>query len=94
MVLQASLLESKGCPVTRIVQQLIWPTGALPETRPQSILKDTYDRRTDIIMKQPMIDENSNVVSNIVYADAKGKKKAVSGLQVRLIRERHGYYWN
>ncbi|MDR8470736.1 hypothetical protein FPK58_28480, partial [Acinetobacter baumannii] len=30
----------------------------------------------------------------IVYADAKGEKKAVSGLQVRLIRERRDYYWN
>ena len=29
-----------------------------------------------------------------MYADAKGEKKAVSGLQVRLIRERRDYYWN
>ena len=45
-------------------------------------------------MKQPVVDENSNAAFDIVYADAKGEKKAVSGLQVRLIRERRDYYWN
>jgi hypothetical protein len=45
-------------------------------------------------VKQPVVDENSNAAFDIVYADAKGEKKAVSGLQVRLIRERRDYYWN
>jgi uncharacterized protein YfaS (alpha-2-macroglobulin family) len=45
-------------------------------------------------VKQPVVDENSNAAFEIVYADAKGEKKAVSGLQVRLIRERRDYYWN
>ncbi|MER3625475.1 hypothetical protein J8803_29505, partial [Klebsiella pneumoniae] len=57
VVLQASLLESGGRPVTRAV-------------------------------KQPVVDENSNAAFDIVYADVKGEKKAISGLQVRLIRER------
>jgi uncharacterized protein YfaS (alpha-2-macroglobulin family) len=37
------------------------------------------------------VDENSNAAFDIVYADAKGEKKAVSGLQVRLIRERRDF---
>ena len=45
-------------------------------------------------MNQPIVDENSNAAFDIVYADAQGEKKAVSGLQVRLIRERRDYYWN
>jgi hypothetical protein len=39
-------------------------------------------------VNQPIVDENSNAAFDIVYADAQGEKKAVSGLQVRLIRER------
>ena len=38
--------------------------------------------------------EGSNAAFDIVYSDAQGVKKAVSGLQVRLIRERRDYYWN
>ncbi|MBD4544191.1 hypothetical protein GUG61_20775, partial [Xanthomonas citri pv. citri] len=45
-------------------------------------------------VKQPVVDENSNAAFDIVYADVKGEKKAISGLQVRLIRERRDYYWN
>ncbi|WP_163540489.1 hypothetical protein, partial [Klebsiella pneumoniae] len=40
------------------------------------------------------VDENGNASFDIVYADASGTKKAVSGLQVRLIRERRDYFWN
>ncbi|WP_434639304.1 alpha-2-macroglobulin family protein [Klebsiella sp. I138] len=94
VVLQASLLESGGRPVTRTVQQPIWPADTLPGIRPEFALKDVYDYRTDSTVKQPVVDENSTAAFEIVYADAKGEKKAVSGLQVRLIRERRDYYWN
>lgn len=94
VILQASLLESGGRPVTRTVQQAIWPAEALPGIRPEFALKDVYDYRTDSTVKQPVVDENSNAGFEIVYADAAGDKKAVSGLQVRLIRERRDYYWN
>ncbi|QDI07455.1 hypothetical protein electrica_01260 [Klebsiella electrica] len=94
VVLQASLLESGGRPVTRTVQQPIWPADTLPGIRPEFALKEVYDYRTDTTVKQPVVDENSTAAFEIVYADAKGEKKAVSGLQVRLIRERRDYYWN
>ncbi|MEF3089732.1 alpha-2-macroglobulin family protein [Raoultella scottii] len=94
VILQASLLESGGRPVTRTVQQAIWPADALPGIRPEFTLKDVYDYRTDSTVKQPVVDENSTAGFEIVYADAAGDKKAVSGLQVRLIRERRDYYWN
>ncbi|WP_159867915.1 MULTISPECIES: alpha-2-macroglobulin [unclassified Raoultella] len=94
VILQASLLESGGRPVTRTVQQAIWPAEALSGIRPGFALKDVYDYRTDSTVKQPVVDENSNAGFEIVYADAAGDKKAVSGLQVRLIRERRDYYWN
>ncbi|AMO47757.1 protease inhibitor [Enterobacter sp. FY-07] len=94
VILQASLLESGGRPVTRRAQQAIWPAQALPGIRPQFASKAVYDYRTDTTVNQPIVDEDSNAAFDIVYADAEGNKKAVSDLQVRLIRERRDYFWN
>jgi len=94
VILQASLLESAGRPVTRRAEQAIWPADALAGIRPQFANKSVYDYRTDSTVSQPMVDENSSAGFDIVYADAQGNKKAVSGLQVRLIRERRDYFWN
>lgn len=94
VIFQGSLLESGGRPVTRRVEQAIWPADALPGIRPQFASKSVYDYRTDSTVKQPIVDEGSNAAFDIVYSDAQGVKKAVSGLQVRLIRERRDYYWN
>ncbi|UXY12198.1 alpha-2-macroglobulin family protein [Kosakonia sp. ML.JS2a] len=94
VILQASLLESGGRPVTRRAQQAIWPAQALPGIRPQFASKAVYGYRTDTTVNQPIVDEDSNAAFDIVYADAEGKKIAVSDLQVRLIRERRDYFWN
>ena len=94
VILQASLLESGGRPVTRRAEQAIWPAQALPGIRPQFAAKAVYDYRTDTTVNQPIVDENGNAGFDIVYADPQGVKKAVSGLKVRLIRERRDYYWN
>lgn len=94
VIFQGSLLESGGRPVTRRAEQAIWPADALPGIRPQFASKSVYDYRTDSTVKQPIVDEGSNASFDIVYSDAQGVKKAVSGLQVRLIRERRDYYWN
>lgn len=94
VVLQASLLESGGRPVTRRAEQAVWPAATLPGIRPQFASKAVYDYRTDTTVNQPIVEENSQAGFDIVYADASGVKKAVSGLQVRLIRERRDYSWN
>lgn len=94
VIFQGSLLESGGRPVTRRAEQAIWPADALPGIRPQFASKSVYDYRTDSTVKQPIVDEGSNAAFDIVYSDAQGVKKAVSSLQVRLIRERRDYYWN
>ena len=94
VILQASLLESGGRPVTRRAEQAIWPADTLPGIRPQFAVKAVYDYRTDTTVNQPIVDEDSNAAFEIVYVDAQGEKKAVSGLQVRLIRERRDYYWD
>ena len=94
VILQASLLESGGRPVTRRAEQAIWPADTLPGIRPQFAVKAVYDYRTDTTVNQPIVDEDSNAAFDIVYVDAQGEKKAVSGLQVRLIREHRDYYWD
>ena len=94
LVLQASLLESGGRPVTRRAEQAIWPGDALPGIRPQFSSKEIYDYRTDSTRTQPIVDEDTNAGFDIVYANAKGEKLAVSGLDVRLIRERRDYFWS
>lgn len=94
LVLQASLLESGGRPVTRRAEQAIWPAETLPGIRPQFASKEIYDYRTDSTRTQPIVDEDTNAGFDIVYANAKGEKLAVSGLDVRLIRERRDYFWN
>ncbi|WP_286809495.1 alpha-2-macroglobulin family protein [Leclercia sp. UBA2479] len=94
LILQASLLESGGRPVTRRAEQAIWPADTLAGIRPQFASKAVYDYRTDTTVTQPIVDENSQAGFDIVYTDASGAKKAVSGLQVRLIRERRDYFWN
>lgn len=94
VILQASLLESGGRPVTRRAVQAIWPASELPGVRPQFASKAVYDYRTDTTVNQPIVEENSQAAFDIVYSNAQGEKKAVSGLQVKLIRERRDYYWN
>ena len=66
VVLQASLLESGGRPVTRTVQQPIWPADTLPGIRPEFALKEVYDYRTDSTVKQPVVEENSTAAFEIV----------------------------
>ncbi|WP_343529955.1 alpha-2-macroglobulin [Yokenella regensburgei] len=94
VILQASLLESGGRPVTRRAEQAIWPAPVLPGIRPEFAAKPVYDYRTDTTVNQPIVDENSDAAFDIVYANAQGQKQAVSGLKVRLVRERRDYYWN
>ncbi len=80
VVLQASLLESGGRPVTRRAEQAIWPADTLPGIRPQFAVKAVYDYRTDTTVNQPVVDEDSNAAFDIVYTDAQGVKK--SGIRI------------
>ena len=94
VILQASLLESGGRPVTRRAEQTIWPAATLPGIRPQFASKEIYDYRTDTSHVRPFVDEGSRAGFDIVYADSSGKKVAVNGLNVRLVQERRDYYWS
>ncbi|KAA8995725.1 alpha-2-macroglobulin family protein [Affinibrenneria salicis] len=93
LILQASLLESGGRPITRRAEQAIWPARALPGIRPLFGEKQVYDYRSDSYKSQPMVDEGSRAAFDIIYASASGEKLAAKGLKARLIRERRDYYW-
>lgn len=94
VILQASLLESGGRPVTRRAEQIIWPVEMLPGIRPQFASKEIYDYRTDTSRTRPFVEEGSQAGFDIVYADSLGHKSAVNGLNVRLVQERRDYYWS
>lgn len=94
VILQASLLESGGRPVTRRAEQSVWPAASLPGIRPQFASKEIYDYRTDSTHVRPFVDEGTQAGFDIVYADNTGKKTAIDGLNVRLIQERRDYYWS
>lgn len=94
LILQASLLESGGRPVTRRVSQAIWPAEVLPGIRPLFSSKEVYDYRNDTSTAQPVVDENGSAEFSIVLANARGEKITGQDVEVRLIRERRDYYWS
>lgn len=94
LILQASLLESGGRPVTRRVSQAIWPAEVLPGIRPLFASKEVYDYRNDTTLAQPVVEENSSAEFSIVLANARGEKITDRQVEVRLIRERRDYYWS
>ncbi|TCV94313.1 alpha-2-macroglobulin family protein [Biostraticola tofi] len=93
IILQASLLESGGRPVTRRADQAVWPAQTLAGIRPLFAQQQVYDYTRNDYTSQYMVDENSQAEFDIVYAGAKGEKRAVQGLKARLVRERRDYYW-
>ncbi|MGK3125732.1 alpha-2-macroglobulin [Candidatus Pantoea formicae] len=94
LILQASLLETGGRPVTRRTTQSIWPAPALPGIRPLFNSESVYDYRTDRYRDEPTVPENSLAEFDVVYANPQGEKLAAQDLDVRLIHERRDYYWS
>ncbi|NLC99266.1 MAG: alpha-2-macroglobulin family protein [Gammaproteobacteria bacterium] len=80
IIVQASVLESAGRPVTRRVLQPVWPAAQLPGVRGAYQGED--------------VDANSQPEFEVVLTNAQGDKLAAPQLKVRLIRERRDYYWN
>ncbi|MGE8046396.1 alpha-2-macroglobulin family protein [Pseudomonas monteilii] len=80
LTVQASLQESGGRPITRRLEQPIWPAERLPGVRGLFDGEET--------------DSDAPVSFEVLVADRDGHKLAADGLKVRLIRERRDYYWN
>lgn len=93
VVLQASLLDSGGRPVTRYATQTIWPAPKMPAIR--ALFEDSpyYDWNSDNYLQRPTVDINSNAEFEIAYVDTHGEKLGTNSLKARLIRERYNYYW-
>jgi len=94
LILQASLLETGGRPVTRRATQSIWPAPALPGIRPLFDSESVYDYRTDRYRDEPTVPENGLAEFDVVYANPQGEKLAAQHLDVRLIHERRDYFWS
>lgn len=80
LTVQASLQESGGRPITRRLEQPIWPAERLPG------LRGLFDGEET--------DSDGPVEFEVLVADREGRKLAADNLKVRLIRERRDYYWN
>lgn len=80
LVLQASLQESGGRPITRRLTQPVWPAEVMPG------LRSLFDGEAT--------DGDGPVEFEVLMADAQGHKLAADNLKVRLVRERRDYYWN
>ncbi|MGV8918237.1 MAG: alpha-2-macroglobulin family protein [Pseudomonas sp.] len=80
LILQASLQESGGRPITRRLVQPIWPAEQLPGIR---ALFDGEQTSGD-----------GPAEFELLMADSEGHKLAADNLKVRLIRERRDYYWS
>ncbi|WAG78500.1 alpha-2-macroglobulin family protein [Metapseudomonas furukawaii] len=80
LILQASLQESGGRPITRRLVQPVWPAERLPGLRALFDGEET--------------DADSLAEFELLVADAEGNKLAADHLKVRLVRERRDYYWN
>ncbi|XQE66303.1 alpha-2-macroglobulin family protein [Pseudomonas sp. P3C3] len=80
LILQASLQESGGRPITRRLVQPVWPAERLPG------LRGLFDGDN--------VDGDGLAEFEVLLADPAGNKLASDNLQVRLIRERRDYYWS
>lgn len=80
LVSRVSLLESGGRPIMRRQLQAVWPAPELVGIRAH--------------FANQHAEQNSTAVFSLIKANAKGELLAANNLQVRLIRERHDYYWS
>lgn len=82
VTLQASVQETGGRPVTRRVSADVWPANRLPGIRVLGAEQDGS------------VDADGLAEFDLLLADREGKKLAVQGMRVRLVRERRDYYWS
>ncbi|MCX4063363.1 alpha-2-macroglobulin [Pseudomonas sp. S1Bt30] len=80
LIVQASLHESGGRPITRRLVQPIWPAKQLPGLRGLFDGKETNG--------------DGPAEFEVLLANQEGQKLAAPNLKVRLVRERRDYYWN
>lgn len=79
LVLQASVQESGGRPVTRRLAVPVWPAERLVGIRP--------------LFQGERTDSNAAARFELVVSDPAGQRQAVQGVDVRLVQERRDYFW-
>ena len=80
LIVQASLQESGGRPITRRLIQPVWPAEQMPGLRG--------------LFEGDATDGDGPVAFELLMADKEDHKLAADNLKVRLIRERRDYYWS
>lgn len=80
LIVQGSLQESGGRPITRRVVLPVWPADRLPGLR--------------ALFDGAETDGDGPAEFELLVANNEGQKLAADNLKVRLVRERRDYYWN
>lgn len=93
MILQASLLEENGRPVSRRTSQSVWTEATMPGILPKFTSRPVYNYRSGKYENKLVADSGSKAVFDIVAANMQGEKVAMDGLEVRLLRELERGYW-
>ncbi len=94
LIMQVSLQESGGRPITRRVVQPIWPAEQLPGVRALFGTSTGEDEYGDSASRgEAQTDGDGPAEFEIVVADSAGNKLAANNVKVRLVRERRDYYW-
>lgn len=93
VMLQTSVLDAGGHPVTRTVTQSIWPANRMPAVRALFAESRYYDWSLGQYVVTPTIDAGSSADFEIAYIDNEGNKYSSEKLVARLVKERRDYFW-
>ncbi|MDF7668024.1 alpha-2-macroglobulin [Orbaceae bacterium ESL0727] len=93
VILQTSLLDDGGRPVTRTASQIVWPAAQMPAIRALFSESPYYDWSSDRYENRPTIDRGNVAEFEVAYINNEGQKLATNALKARIVRERHDSYW-
>jgi alpha-2-macroglobulin len=93
VVLQASLLDTGGRPITRYASQVIWPAQTMPAIRALFSTKDFYDWSENRYVSRPTVDKGAIAQFEVINVNTNGQRDKQSDFTARIIKERRDYYW-
>lgn len=93
VILQASLLDAGGRPVTRYASQVIWPAQTMPAIRALFSAEEFYDWSEDRYISRPTVDKGTMAQFDVIAINTNGQRDDKPDFTARIIKERRDYYW-
>lgn len=94
IILQASLLDDGGLPVTRSASQIVWPTEHMPAIRAMFKESSHYNWISDRYENRAVVNFGDSANFEVAYINTEGQKLPTNELKMRIVRERHNAYWS